>query len=50
MRQDPNDTVQYAKVSNTNAVVFICPSGGQIRCQANFNDNYDGPNYSLRGQ
>ncbi|EPQ56152.1 hypothetical protein GLOTRDRAFT_92695 [Gloeophyllum trabeum ATCC 11539] len=46
--QDPNDTTQYAKQSNTNSVTFTCPSGGQIRCQANFNDNNDGPNYSLR--
>eukprot|EP00753_Platysulcus_tardus_P019954 PLAT7657.1.p2 GENE.PLAT7657.1~~PLAT7657.1.p2 ORF type:complete len:152 (+),score=6.24 PLAT7657.1:46-456(+) len=45
---DPNDTTQYAKQSNTNSVTFTCPSGGQIRCQANFNDNNDGPNYSLR--
>jgi len=45
---DPNDTTQYAKKSNTNSVTFVCPSGGQVRCQANFNDNDDGPNYSLR--
>ncbi|KAI0347420.1 hypothetical protein BDW22DRAFT_1351851 [Trametopsis cervina] len=45
---DPNDTVQYAKKSNTNSVIFVCPSGGQVRCEANFNDNDDGPNYSLR--
>ncbi|KAI0640731.1 hypothetical protein C8Q79DRAFT_436951 [Trametes meyenii] len=45
---DPNDTFQIAKQSNTNTVTFVCPSGGQVRCQANFNDNDDGPNYSLR--
>ncbi|KAI0676168.1 hypothetical protein C8Q78DRAFT_373179 [Trametes maxima] len=45
---DPNDTFQIAKKSNTNTVTFICPSGGQVRCQANFNDNDDGPGYSLR--
>ncbi|KAI0668026.1 hypothetical protein C8Q78DRAFT_1099004, partial [Trametes maxima] len=33
---------------NTNTVTFVCPSGGQVRCQANFNDNDDGPGYSLR--
>ncbi|KAJ8453497.1 hypothetical protein ONZ51_g13564 [Trametes cubensis] len=47
---DPNDTYQIASKRNTNTVQFVCPSGGQIRCQANFNDNNDGPNYSLRGQ
>lgn len=47
--QDPNDTVQFAKKSNTNSVTFVCPSAGQVRCQANFNDNDDGPGYSLRG-
>ncbi|KAI0347081.1 hypothetical protein BDW22DRAFT_1425158 [Trametopsis cervina] len=46
---DPNDTTQFAKQSHTNSVPFTCPSGGQVRCQANFNDNNDGPNYSLRG-
>ncbi|KAI0820251.1 hypothetical protein BC628DRAFT_912382 [Trametes gibbosa] len=46
---DPNDTVQIAKKSGTNTLPFICPSGGQVRCQANFNDSNDGPNYSLRG-
>lgn len=47
--QDPNDTVQFAKKSNTNSVTFVCPSAGQVRCQANFNDSDDGPGYSLRG-
>ncbi|KAI0676167.1 hypothetical protein C8Q78DRAFT_373138 [Trametes maxima] len=46
---DPNDTFQIAKKSDTNTVTFICPSGGQVRCQANFNDSDDGPGYSLRG-
>jgi len=45
---DTNDTVQYAKASNTNTLPFTCPAGGQIRCQANFNDSNDGPGYSLR--
>lgn len=48
--QNPDDTQQIAKKSNTNSVPFICPAGGQVRCQANFNDNDDGPNYSLRGK
>ncbi|KAI0315214.1 hypothetical protein OF83DRAFT_1201054 [Amylostereum chailletii] len=47
---DPNDTQQFAKQKNTNTVGFTCPPGGQVRCQANFNDNDDGPNYSLRGK
>ncbi|KAI0750293.1 hypothetical protein C8Q80DRAFT_1270013 [Daedaleopsis nitida] len=46
---DPNDTVNIAKQSHTNTLAFTCPQGGQIRCEANFNDNDDGPNYSLRG-
>ncbi|KAI0640702.1 hypothetical protein C8Q79DRAFT_1014924 [Trametes meyenii] len=46
---DPDDTFQVAKKDNTNTLPFVCPSGGQIRCEANFNDNNDGPNYSLRG-
>ncbi|KAI0653568.1 hypothetical protein C8Q70DRAFT_937590 [Cubamyces menziesii] len=45
---DPNDTFQVAFKRNTNTLPFVCPSVGQIRCEANFNDNYDGPNYSLR--
>ncbi|KAI0331609.1 hypothetical protein GY45DRAFT_1360683 [Cubamyces sp. BRFM 1775] len=45
---DPNDTYQIASGKNTNTVQFVCPSGGQIRCQANFNDSDDGPGYSLR--
>ncbi|TFK50636.1 hypothetical protein OE88DRAFT_1661173 [Heliocybe sulcata] len=45
---DPNDTTQYAKGSHTNSLAFTCPSSGQVRCQANFEDNNDGPNYSLR--
>ncbi|KAI0331610.1 hypothetical protein GY45DRAFT_1321932 [Cubamyces sp. BRFM 1775] len=45
---DPNDTVNIAKVDNTNTLPFTCPQGGQIRCEANFNDNNDGPGYSLR--
>ncbi|EPQ56154.1 hypothetical protein GLOTRDRAFT_92697 [Gloeophyllum trabeum ATCC 11539] len=45
---DPNDTTQYAKQGGTNSVGFTCPAGGQVRCQANFNDNDDGPGYSLR--
>ncbi|KAL7280282.1 hypothetical protein ACG7TL_005195 [Trametes sanguinea] len=48
--QDPNDTVNIAKASNTNTLPFTCPSGGQVRCEANFNDNDDGPGYSLRGK
>ena len=48
--QDPNDTFQVAFKRNTNTLPFVCPSVGQIRCEANFNDNYDGPNYSLRGE
>ena len=47
--QDPNDTVQYAVGMYTSSVPFICPASGQVRCEANFNDNNDGPNYSLRG-
>ncbi|KAI0326284.1 hypothetical protein GY45DRAFT_1259313 [Cubamyces sp. BRFM 1775] len=47
---DPNDTFQVAFKKNTNAVTFTCPSGGQVRCEANFNDNDDGPGYSLRGK
>ncbi|KAI0676169.1 hypothetical protein C8Q78DRAFT_988560 [Trametes maxima] len=46
---DPNDTFQIAKKKHTNTVQFVCPSGGKVRCQANFNDNDDGPGYSLRG-
>ncbi|KAI0630472.1 hypothetical protein C8Q77DRAFT_1133238 [Trametes polyzona] len=46
---DENDTFQIAKKSKTNTLELICPSEGAIRCQANFNDNNDGPNYSLRG-
>ncbi|KAI0323666.1 hypothetical protein GY45DRAFT_1264210 [Cubamyces sp. BRFM 1775] len=46
---DPNDTFNVAKASNTNTLPFTCPQGGQIRCEANFNDNDDGPGYSLRG-
>ncbi|KAI0765594.1 hypothetical protein BD413DRAFT_673192 [Trametes elegans] len=45
---DPNDTYNIAKGSDTNSVSFVCPAGGQVRCQANFNDNDDGPGYSLR--
>ncbi|KAJ3010911.1 hypothetical protein NUW54_g2335 [Trametes sanguinea] len=45
---DPNDTINIAKGDNTNTLPFTCPSGGQVRCEANFNDNYDGPGYSLR--
>ncbi|KAI0648584.1 hypothetical protein C8Q79DRAFT_582562 [Trametes meyenii] len=45
---DPNDTFQIAKKSKTNTLPFVCPAGGQVRCQANFNDRNDGPNYSLR--
>ncbi|KAJ3010912.1 hypothetical protein NUW54_g2338 [Trametes sanguinea] len=45
---DPNDTFNVASGTKTNAVRFVCPSIGQVRCEANFNDNYDGPNYSLR--
>ncbi|KAI0630471.1 hypothetical protein C8Q77DRAFT_1133233 [Trametes polyzona] len=45
---DPNDTFNIARGSHTNSVDFVCPSGGAVRCQANFNDNNDGPNYSLR--
>ncbi|KAI0364563.1 hypothetical protein BV20DRAFT_831265 [Pilatotrama ljubarskyi] len=45
---NPDDTTQIAKQSGTNTLPFTCPPGGQIRCQANFNDNDDGPNYSLR--
>jgi hypothetical protein len=45
---DPNDTTQFATESHTNAVGFQCPAGGQIRCQVNFEDNDDGPQYSLR--
>ncbi|KAI0826160.1 hypothetical protein BC629DRAFT_1453598 [Irpex lacteus] len=45
---DPNDTFQVAKQSHTNSLSFVCPSGGQVRCQANFEDNDDGPGYSLR--
>ncbi|KAI0672677.1 hypothetical protein C8Q78DRAFT_672889 [Trametes maxima] len=45
---DINDTNQIAKKSGTNTVPFTCPAGGKIRCQANFNDNDDGPSYSLR--
>ncbi|EPQ56153.1 hypothetical protein GLOTRDRAFT_92696 [Gloeophyllum trabeum ATCC 11539] len=46
--QDPDDTQQFAKQSHTNNLVFTCPAGGQVRCQANFEDNSDGPGYSLR--
>ncbi|KAI0653567.1 hypothetical protein C8Q70DRAFT_892290, partial [Cubamyces menziesii] len=45
---DPNDTFQVAFKKNTNTLPFVCPSNGQIRCEANFNENSDGPNYSLR--
>ncbi|KAI0669333.1 hypothetical protein C8Q78DRAFT_946364, partial [Trametes maxima] len=45
---DPNDTFQVAKKSKTNTLPFVCPAGGEVRCQANFNDRNDGPNYSLR--
>ncbi|KAI0375011.1 hypothetical protein BV20DRAFT_407645 [Pilatotrama ljubarskyi] len=45
---DPNDTFNVAKGTHTNTLPFICPSGGQIRCEANFNDSDDGPSYSLR--
>ncbi|KAI0362234.1 hypothetical protein OH77DRAFT_32549 [Trametes cingulata] len=45
---DPNDTFNVARGTNTNTLPFTCPSGGQIRCEANFNDNDDSPNYSLR--
>ncbi|KAH9893616.1 hypothetical protein C8Q73DRAFT_666280 [Cubamyces lactineus] len=45
---DPNDTFQVAFRKNTNTLPFVCPSIGQIRCEANFNENSDGPNYSLR--
>ncbi|EPQ51140.1 hypothetical protein GLOTRDRAFT_133458 [Gloeophyllum trabeum ATCC 11539] len=45
---DPNDTIQYAKGYNTNSLEFTCPSAGTVRCEANFNDNDDEPNYSLR--
>ncbi|KAL7280284.1 LOW QUALITY PROTEIN: hypothetical protein ACG7TL_005197 [Trametes sanguinea] len=47
---DPNDTFQIASRSNTNQVPFVCPSIGQVRCQANFNDSDDGPGYSLRAK
>ncbi|KAI9067898.1 hypothetical protein FKP32DRAFT_1562694 [Trametes sanguinea] len=46
---DPNDTINIARGDNTNTLPFTCPSGGQVRCEANFNDNDDGPGYSLRG-
>ncbi|KAH9893615.1 hypothetical protein C8Q73DRAFT_666279 [Cubamyces lactineus] len=45
---DPDDTFQVAFKKNTNTLPFVCPSVGQIRCEANFNENSDGPNYSLR--
>ncbi|KAI0034825.1 hypothetical protein K488DRAFT_68888 [Vararia minispora EC-137] len=45
---DPNDTTQYAVAQFQSSVGFICPANGQVRCEANFEDNYDGPNYSLR--
>ncbi|KAH9851986.1 hypothetical protein C2E23DRAFT_828538 [Lenzites betulinus] len=45
---NPDDTTQIAKKSGTNTLPFTCPPGGQVRCQANFNDNDDGPSYSLR--
>ncbi|KAI0630457.1 hypothetical protein C8Q77DRAFT_1075151 [Trametes polyzona] len=45
---NPDDTQQIAKKSGTNTLPFTCPPGGQVRCQANFNDNDDGPGYSLR--
>ncbi|CDO69694.1 hypothetical protein BN946_scf184851.g82 [Trametes cinnabarina] len=45
---DPNDTFTIASKKNTNQVPFVCPAGGQVRCQANFNDSDDGPGYSLR--
>ncbi|CDO74749.1 hypothetical protein BN946_scf184411.g6 [Trametes cinnabarina] len=45
---DPNDTFNVARASGTNTLPFTCPSVGQVRCEANFNDNNDGPGYSLR--
>ncbi|KAI0765593.1 hypothetical protein BD413DRAFT_482034 [Trametes elegans] len=47
---NPDDTVQIAKKDNTNTLSFTCPPEGKVRCQANFNDNNDGPGYSLRGE
>ncbi|KAI0830225.1 hypothetical protein BC628DRAFT_986785 [Trametes gibbosa] len=45
---DPNDTFNIARGDNTNTVPFICPEGGSARCQVDFKENTDGPNYSLR--
>ncbi|KAI0342255.1 hypothetical protein BDW22DRAFT_1357566 [Trametopsis cervina] len=41
-------SVQYALESQSNSVPFICPSGGRVRCQADFKGITDSPNYSLR--
>ncbi|KAI0640682.1 hypothetical protein C8Q79DRAFT_920845 [Trametes meyenii] len=47
---DSSGTFQLAKsAANMPRVAFVCPSFAKIRCEVNFVDNDDGPNYSLRG-
>ncbi|KAL7280287.1 hypothetical protein ACG7TL_005200 [Trametes sanguinea] len=45
---DPNDTYTVASADDANAVAFVCPSIGEVRCQSTFKENDDSPNYSLR--
>ncbi|KAI0761536.1 hypothetical protein BD413DRAFT_243752 [Trametes elegans] len=47
--QNPDNTVQIANKHNTNTLSFMCPPEGKVRCQANLNNDDDGPSYSLRG-
>ncbi|KAI0676164.1 hypothetical protein C8Q78DRAFT_1075091 [Trametes maxima] len=46
---DSSGTFQLAKsMDHVIRLPFVCPSFAKIRCEVNFVDNDDGPNYSLR--
>ncbi|KAI0761537.1 hypothetical protein BD413DRAFT_590194 [Trametes elegans] len=47
--QDPDDTYTIARARHTNSVDFVCPTGGEARFRANFEDESGGLNYRLRG-